>query len=98
MHIMNDSVVRFVVSSLDFLKWLREINTSGDAIAFIANPNYIKVSGNAREYHASAVQGYGDFVFSKEQIEMLISILKVIPDEPITIKFDSKIWIEHIMI
>jgi hypothetical protein len=89
---------RFIATSTALLKWLLEINTTEQQVTFYFTEKTISCRFIGREFAANEMIGYGDFTYSKEQVELLISILKPIPEEPLTIVFDSWIWIQQIMI
>lgn len=98
MGIANSNPIKFIASTKALHKWLVEIQTSGDGIAFDVRPDSISVSGNTRSFYPGAITGTGVFVFSKDRVEMVIAALNTVPDCPVTIVFSEFIEIYHIMI
>ena len=90
--------VRFIVSSKTLLRWLDEISDLGEGVAFDVRPDKILVSNNLRPLLASYIEGTGVFVYERKQMDTLIGVLRLIPEEPITIVLSSWIWIKEIMI
>lgn len=89
----------FIVTSTALLKWLLEANLDNvEYVDFEVSKDKIKCSVIDREYYANDILRAGTFSYSKEQVQLLINILKPIPEEPLAIKFDSWIWIQQVMI
>lgn len=94
----NEKTVRFIVSSKTLLKWLDEISDLGEGVAIDVHPDKILISNNLRPLLVTHIEGVGTFVYDRKQIDTLIGVLRLIPEEPITIVLSSWIWIREIMI